>query len=70
MVSDSWAGFDRKVERVSVQKGVADTRSKMRPGMMTMEMAMTEQEQYLWHHESSESSWRLQTASLTPVMPD
>jgi len=35
-----------------VQKGVSDTRSKMRPGMMIVEMTMTEQQQYLRHNDN------------------
>jgi len=49
-----------------VQKGVPDTRSKMRPGMMIVEMTMTEQQQYLRHNDKFGS----RLTALTPVMPD
>ena len=49
-----------------MQKGVPDTRSKMRPGMMIVEMTMTEQQQYLRHNDKFGS----RLTALTPVMPD
>ncbi len=59
-------GLDPTVERGFLQRGAADTWSKMRPDMMIAEMTTAEQQQYLRHDDDSGS--RLTT--LTPVMPN
>ena len=41
------------VERGVLQGGAADSRSKMRPDMMTVEMTAAEQQQYLRHDDDS-----------------
>ncbi len=48
-------GLDPTVERGFLQGGAADTRSKMRPDMMTVEMTTAEQQQYLHHDDNSGS---------------
>ena len=40
-------GLDPMVERGFLQRGAADTRSKMRPDMMIVEMTTAEQQQYM-----------------------
>ncbi len=45
--------------------GAADTRSKMRPDMMIVEMTTAEQQQYLRHDDNSGS----RLTPLTPMMP-
>ena len=47
-----------------LQRGVADTRSKIRPSMMIVEMTTAEQ-QYFCHDDNTVS----RLAPLTPVMP-
>ena len=59
-------GLDPAVEREFLQGGAADTWSKMRPDMMIVEMATTEQQQYLRHDDSSGS----RLTPLTPLMPN
>ncbi len=59
-------GLGPYVERSFLQRGVADTRGKMRPNMMRLEMTMAEQQQYLRHDDNSGS----RLTALTPVMPD
>ena len=59
-------GLGPYVERNFLQRGVADTRGKMRPDMMRSEMTMAEQQQYLRHDDNSGS----RLTALTPVMPD
>jgi len=59
-------GLDPTVGRGFLQRGAADTRSKMRPDMMIVEMTMAEQQQYLRHDDSSGSN----LTALTPLMPD
>ena len=46
--------------------GAADTQSKMRPDMMTVEMTGAEQQRYLRHDDNSGS----RLTPLTPVMPN
>jgi len=59
-------GLDPTVERGFLQGGAADTRSKMSPDMMTVEMTTAEQQQYLHHDDNSGS----RLIPLTPVMPN
>ena len=59
-------GLDPTVGRGFLQRGAADTLSKMRPDMMTVEMTAAEQQQYLRHDDNS--GYRL--TPLTPVMPN
>ena len=59
-------GLDPMVERGVLQGGAADTRSKMRPDMMIMEMTTAEQQQYLRHDDNSGS----RLTPLTPMMPN
>ncbi len=59
-------GLDPTVERGFLQRGAADTRSKMRPDMMTVAMTTAEQQQYLRHDDNSGS----RLTPLTPVMPN
>jgi len=47
-------GLDPMVERGFLQGGAADTRSKMRPDMMIVEMTTAEQQQYLRHDDISD----------------
>ena len=54
------------VERGFLRGGAADTRSKMRPDMMIVEMATAEQQQYLRHDDNSGS----RLTPLTPLMPN
>jgi len=49
-----------------LRRGAADTRSKMRPDMMIVEMTAAEQQQYLRHDDNSGS----RLTPLTPVMPN
>ncbi len=58
-------GLDPTVERGFVQGGAADTRTKMRPDMMIVEMTTAEQQQYLRHDDNSGSRMTF----LTPMMP-
>ena len=58
-------GSDPMVERGFLQGGAADTRSKMRPDMMIVEMTTAEQQQYLRHDDNSGS----RMTPLTPMMP-
>jgi len=58
-------GLDPTVERGFLQGGAADTRSKMRPDMMIVEMTTAEQQQYLRHDDNSGS----RLTPLTPKMP-
>ena len=55
---------DHMVERGFLQRGAADTRSKMRPDMMIVEMTTAEQ-QYLHYDDNSGS----RLTPLTPAMP-
>ena len=48
-----------------MQGGAADTRTKMRPDMMIVEMTTAEQQQYLRHDDNSGS----RMTPLTPMMP-
>ena len=57
--------LDPSVERGFLQGG-ADTRSKMRPDMMIVEMTAAEQQRYLQHDDNSGS----RLTPLTPVMPN
>ncbi len=50
----------------TVEAGATDTRSKMRPDMMIVEMTTAEQQQYLRHDDNSGS----RVTPLTPVMPN
>ena len=50
----------------TVERGAADTRSKMRPDMMLLEMTTAEQQQYLRHDDNSGS----RLTPLTPLMPN
>ncbi len=59
-------GLDPTVGRGFLQRGAADTRSKMRPDMMIVEMTTAEQQQYLRHDDNSGS----RLTPLTPVMPN
>ena len=59
-------GLDPTVERGFLQGGAADTRSKMRPDMMIVEMTTAEQQQYLRHDDNSGS----RLTPLTPLMPN
>ncbi len=59
-------GLDPTVERGFLQGGAADTRSKMRPDMMIVEMTTAEQQQYLHHDDNSGS----RLTPLTPMMPN
>jgi len=59
-------GLDPTVGRGFLQRGAADTRSKMRPDMMIVEMTAAEQQQYLRHDDNSGS----RLTPLTPVMPN
>ncbi len=59
-------GLDPTVERGFLQRGAADTQSKMRPVMMIAEMTTAEQQQYL--HHDDDSGFRL--TPLTPMMPN
>ena len=47
-----------------MQGGAADTRTKMRPDMMIVEMTTAEQQQYLRHDDNSGS----RMTPLTPMM--
>jgi len=58
-------GLDPTVGRGFLQRGAADTQSKMRPDMMIVEMTAAEQQQYLRHDDNSGS----RLTPLTPVMP-
>ena len=58
-------GPSRTVERGFLQRGAADTRSKIRPDMMRVEMTTAKQQQYLRHDDDSGS----RLTSLTPVIP-
>jgi len=49
-----------------LQGGAADTRNKMRPDMMIVEMTTAEQQQYLRHDDNSGSKM----TPLTPMMPN
>ena len=49
-----------------MQGGAADTRTKMRPDMMIVEMTTAEQQQYLRHDDNSGS----RMTPLTPMMPN
>jgi len=60
------SGLDPMVERGFLQGGAVDTRSKMRPDMMIVEMTAGEQQQYLHHDDNSGS----RLTPLTPVMPN
>ncbi len=59
-------GLDPTVGRGFLQRGAADTRSKMRLDMMIVEMTAAEQQQYLRHDDNSGS----RLTPLTPVMPN
>lgn len=59
-------GLGPYVERRFLQRGMADTRGKMRPDMMRLEMTTAEQQQFLRHDGNSGS----RLTALTPVMPD
>ena len=59
-------GLDPTVERGFLQRGAADTRSKMRPDMMTVKMTTAEQQQYLRHDDNS----GCRRTPLTPLMPN
>ncbi len=60
------SGLDPTVERGFLQGpgGAADTRSKMRPDMMVVDMTTAEQQQYLQHDDNSGS----RLTPLTPLM--
>ncbi len=59
-------GLDPTVVKGLLRRGAADTRSKMRPDMMIVEMTAAEQQQYLRHDDNSGS----RLTPLTPVMPN
>ena len=48
-------GLDPTVVKGLLRRGAADTRSKMRPDMMIVEMTAAEQQQYLRHDDNSGS---------------
>ncbi len=57
-------GLDLTVERVFLQRGAVDTRSKTQLDMMIAEMTTAEQNQYLHHDDKSGS----RLTALTSVM--
>ncbi len=59
-------GLAPTVGRGFLQRGAADTRSKMKPDMMIVEMTAAEQQQYLRHDDNSGS----RLTPLTPAMPN
>ena len=59
-------GLDPSTGRGLLQRGLADTRSKMRPDLMIVEMTASEQHMYLQHDDTIGERLR----SLTPYMPD
>ena len=59
-------GLDPGTGRGLLQRGPADTRSKMRPDLMIVEMTASEQHMYLQHDDTTGARLR----SLTPYMPD
>ena len=59
-------GLNPTVGRGFLQRGAANTRSKMRPDMMIVEMTAAEQQQYLRSDDNSGS----RLTPLTPVMPN
>ena len=59
-------GLDRTVERGFVQKGAADSWSKMRSDMMIVERTTADQQQSLRHDDNSGSRF----TSLATVMPN
>ena len=56
---------DPTVRRGFLQRGAADTSSKMRPDMMIVEMSTAEQQQYLCYGDTSGSGSGL--TALTPM---
>ena len=58
--------LDPTVGRGFLHREGADTRSKMRPDMMIVEMTTAEQQHYLRHDDNSGS----RLAALSPMMPD
>ena len=66
VLPDRCRGLDPMVERGFLQGGAADTRSKMRPDMMIVELTTVEQQQSL-HHDGNSGS---RLTPLTPVVPN
>lgn len=57
-------GLVPQTGRVVLQRGLAETRSKMRPDLMVVEMTASEQRTYLQHDDTTGATLRTLTAHL------